>query len=193
MTYSSLAVCQDDNDSLKSCSNTKRDLQIELYTGVFIPLGNIAFFGVHPTIGVNLKVETDKNSYGIFWQHRFGKSKNEYIVGIGDSLITASRYDGNYIGFEYSRNIYESTKHKIKLLAGVGGEWFSPQKSSNSSNAKITLTSIALNTGFGYTFFFKKGNGIVSEMRYSFSNFNTNGGVNMSNASAIDIRLSYLF
>ena len=83
-----------------------------LMTGAWIPTGNLALLGVHPSVGGQFGIRNQHHEFDLTLQFRFAKSKDTYTVKRNGSYYDRDAYFGGYIGLDYS--YYFLVKQSLK-------------------------------------------------------------------------------
>lgn len=165
----------------------KPSIYLNISTGLLINNS----IGIHPLVNGSIGFRKSKNRFNLVYEYRFGHSDKYYQISDNDTLKSVNNYNGNYIGFEYQRLILNNANHELYTSTGIGTDWIYISKNETIKVAKI-IGGLALNIGFGYTFYIKKKYGPNVELLYHYADFNNNKGSKIDVNSFL-IRLSYNF
>jgi hypothetical protein len=161
---------------------SKSGFNFNLFTGLWIPTGNASLLGIHPLIGIQGGVKSNKMIYNLTLAFKFVNSANDYVILKDGYTDTTNYFFGGYIGLDTERELYKSKKHEIDLLAGIGYDGFESIKTDNNNsdpNAGHSINSLNTNFGLGYRYFYKKNTYIGLQAKYNIVNYNNKGGTNL--------------
>ena len=166
-------------------SKNKFNVYLNISTGLFINRTT----GTHPIIDVSLGLKKSKNIFNLSYEYRFGNSNKFYQIEDNGSLKNTNAYKASYIGFEYERFILTKPSYELYTSTGIGADWIFIHKDEDIKNNKL-ISSLALNIGIGYTFYFKKKHGPNIELLYHYADFKSIKANKIDNNSIL-IRLNY--
>jgi hypothetical protein len=170
-------------------------LHFSISSGIWIPTGHAILFGVHPIIGFQMGIKKNKSDYNLTLDIKPNNSKNSFTVISAGRTFETNYFRGAYIGFNITREIYNSKKSSICLLGGVGLDQVDVieenQNDTISENDKgLTLSSVNYNFGLRFQYRLKTASYIGLETKYNIINFDNKGGTNIS-GNAFTIHLIY--
>lgn len=158
-----------------------------VYPGLFIN----KMFGVHPLLNLSLDCLKHNDIYKLVYEVRFGRSKNEYQILDNDSLKSTNVFNGQYIGLEYERKLYQNAHQEFFGNVGFGYDWIWIPKKNNIRN-NHAIGGIGLNLGARYCFYFKEKHGPNLGVFYHFADFRNKQGT-VLNGNSIVLRIGYNF
>lgn len=158
------------------------EINFNIFTGAWIPMGNASLLGVKPLIGLQGGIKLNKTTYNLTLAFKFTNSPNSYAIfkdGVSD---TTNYFFGGYIGADIEREIYKGKKNEFNLLAGIGYDGFQSLKIDNTNtdpNAGHSIGSLNTNFGIGYRHFYKRNSYVGLQAKYNILNYNNKGGTNL--------------
>ena len=173
----------------------KTDLNLNLFTGIWIPYGNASLLGNHPLLGFQVGAHKQKMTYNMTLAFRLFKSKNEYTILRDGNIEETDRFIGGYIGFDIEREIFKFRKNEFDILAGIGYDGFqsilvNTEDDDPDNDIGHSINSVNTNFGLGYRHFGKNRSYIGLQGKYNFVNYVNTGGTNLSGDN-ITISLIY--
>jgi hypothetical protein len=175
--------------------NQMTDMNLNFFTGIWIPFGSAELLGVHPILGCQVGAHTRKMTYNLTVALRLFKSKNEYTILRDGNIETTHKFLGGYIGLDMEREMLKFGKNEFDLLAGVGYDGFSSilvntEDDKTDNDVGHSIGSINSNFGLGYRHFSAKNTYVGLQCKYNFVNFKNKGGTDLSGDS---ITISLIF
>lgn len=165
-----------------------------IFTGIWLPLGNIKTLGNHPIIGISSGVGYKKWSFDMILEWRFLKSPNYYLVESFDSVYSTNRFFGGLYGVQLGYEIFQKDNTKIFVSAGYGFDSFDSVQIPHPDRPgeRHTKTINSRNTNFGFEY--RKYHNYTSfwglGLRYNLVNYDNPNGTDLS-GNTINIRLKY--
>ena len=161
------------------------DLNINLFTGIWIPYGNASLLGNHPLLGMQVGGHKQKMTYNMTFALRLGKSKNEYTIIRDGNTETTDKFMGGYFGFDIEREIMRLGKNEFDILAGLGYDGFSSfmtntEDDNPDNDIGHSIGSLNTNFGLGYRHFYSNKSYIGVQGKYNIVNYVNTGGTNLS-------------
>jgi len=164
-----------------------------IYSGIWIPTGNIRIVGNHPIIGFQIGLRRKNLLIDGAIDFKFGSSPKTYFVEENDSLYSTTHFFGGFFGVELGYNLINYKTHELDVLTGIGFDGFDALSIGNSKDpdriAK-SINSLNLNLGIGYRKYFKNKTYIGLEARYNFVNYQNTNGTDLT-GNTLTIRLKY--
>lgn len=163
----------------------KTDLNLNFFTGIWIPFGNASLLGNHPVLGFQVGAHKQKMTYNMTLAFRFLKSKNEYTILRDGNIETTDKFFGGYLGVDIEREIFKFRKNEFELLAGIGYDGFSSvlvntEDDNPDNDVGHSISSINTNFGLGYRHYNAKKSYIGLQCKYNFVNYVNTGGTNLT-------------
>jgi hypothetical protein len=163
-----------------------------LTAGAWFPQNNLGVLGIHPAIGLTAAYRNAINEIGLELNLRFVRTPGDYLVKRGDSLYPLHNYLGGYIGIDYTRYVFFSTRWEIGPQVGLGYDGFEIANDDGSGSydylSPLEINSFNYNLGMRCNFYFKSGTFIGLMPRYHFLRYNNRGGSSLfGNAFSIDL------
>jgi hypothetical protein len=163
----------------------KADLNLNFFTGIWIPTGNAALLGNHPVLGCQLGAHSQKMTYNLTLAFKLGKSKNEYTIVRDGNTETTDNFFGGYIGADIEREILKLRKNEFSILAGIGYDGFesvltNTEDDNPDNDVGHSISSINTNFGLGYRHYLSNKSYIGLQGKYNFVNYANIGGTNLS-------------
>ena len=163
----------------------KADLNINLFTGIWVPYGNASLLGNHPLLGMQVGGHKQKMTYNLTVAFRLGKSKNEYTILRDGNTETTDKFMGGYIGTDIEREILKFGKNEFDILAGVGYDGFASYMTNTeddnpNNDVGHSISSLNTNFGLGYRYFYSNKSYIGVQGKYNIVNYVNTGGTNLT-------------
>jgi hypothetical protein len=163
----------------------KTDLNLNLFTGIWIPFGNASLLGNHPLLGFQVGAHKQKMTYNMTLAFRLFKSKNEYTILRDGNIEETDRFIGGYVGLDIEREIFKFRKNEFEILAGVGYDGFqsvlvNTEDDDPDNDTGHSINSVNTNFGLGYRHYGKNRSYIGLQGKYNFVNYVNTGGTNLS-------------
>jgi len=161
------------------------DLNLNFFTGMWIPFGNASLLGNHPLIGFQVGAHKQKMTYNLTLAFRLLKSKNEYTILRDGNIETTDKFIGAYFGADMEREILKFRKNEFNFLAGIGYDGFSSvlvntEDDRTDNDVGHSIKSINTNFGLGYRHYTSKNAYFGLQCRYNFVNYKNTGGTNLT-------------
>jgi hypothetical protein len=175
-----------------------RNFNFYLGTGVWIPNGHLARFGVHPSItALSAGRRNGFSEWDFTIAFRFVPTPEPYTVLRQDSVYSIHNFFGGYIGLDYTRYLIESKRFEMGPLLGIGFDGFDVNDSYNDANSPgppppTSINSLNLNGGWRINYFFNPTHYIGILGRYNFIWYSNPGGTPLDgNAVTIDVIVGF--
>jgi len=178
---------QDDYNQAVKRLKSLSELQLSVFTGGWVPMGNASVLGFHPLLGAELGLRKNKFQAGIVGEFRFGNAPNPINIYQSDTILATDRFSGHCLGLEGSRLFFENDKGYYLLSIGAGVDGFDAVKKTQGFESK-TINSLNINLGAGYAIKISKKLSTSLQARYHFINYNNKGGTAVD-GHALSIRL----
>jgi hypothetical protein len=185
--------------------NTHSGVGIGLTTGTWIPTGNLSIVGNHPFLGYVVGGRSKKFMCDVRVDIRFLRSPNTYQVVARNRVFNTDRFWGLLWGLDAGYELTAQKKHAVEILGGLGWEYFQAlsgavMRQNNLRNNAGSLSTLNLNAGLGYKFFYRtrERNGSINFSyvslygKYNFLYYNNSGGSDLS-GGAFTIGMNYGF
>lgn len=168
-------------------------LHVAAFAGVWVPDGKIGALGSHPVIGVQMGSVWNKLSFDFSFSFRFINMPKEIQVYHFGALQNTKQHTGLNAGIDAGYKFAEAGKHKMYVLGGIAYDAISViQATSEEANDGKFLSSLNLNGGLGYKFFWKKREYIGLMGKYNLLYYNNRSGTSLE-GNAVTISLVYGF
>jgi len=164
-----------------------------VYTGSWMPIGNVNILGNHPIFGMQGGIKSKNILVDGVFEFRFGDSPNAYYVYENDSLYNTTDFFGFHVGVELGYKLIYYKQNEINLLTGIGYEGFdalSIGDINDPDRIRRSINSGNINFGIGYRKYFRNRSYIGLETRYNIVNYQNPNGTNLS-GNTLTIRLKY--
>lgn len=184
---------QKDYNFLVSQYIDKPEGHYAVYSGLWIPHGNMDLLGVHPIFGMKGGVKFKRLLLDLALEFKFGRAANSYLVQKSDSIYTTDYFFGGYVGLETGYELFQFDAHEIDILAGVGFEGIdvlSIGKSTDDDYISKSINTANLNLGLGYRFYLRNKSYLGFEARYNFVDYDNEDGTDLSGNTVL-LRLKY--
>jgi hypothetical protein len=163
----------------------KADLNLNFFTGAWIPSGNAALLGNHPLLGMQVGAHTPKMTYNLTMAFRLFKSKNEYKILRDGNIETTDKFFGGYFGLDIEREILKWRKNEFELLAGIGYDAIASvledtEDDDPNNDVGHTINSLNTNFGLGYRHYLSDKTYIGLQGKYNIMNYANKGGTDLS-------------
>ncbi|HNP20624.1 MAG TPA: hypothetical protein PKM63_20490 [Panacibacter sp.] len=165
-----------------------------LMTGAWIPTGNLALLGVHPSVGGQFGIRNQHHEFDLTLQFRFAKSKDTYTVKRNGSYYDRDAYFGGYIGLDYSYYFFSKAKFEAGFAGGLAYDGFDISGSQNDYEylKPLSIGSFNANGGLRMNVYVNRDLYIGLQGKYHWINYANPGGTNL-NGDAITIDLIFGF
>ncbi|GEM_PF-2874581 len=171
-----------------------REVHASVFTGLWIPTGNLQPLGIHPTLGFQLGGKKNKLSYDLTVAFMFGASAEPYPAKRNrdaDTTELTSHYFGVNGSIDFGWDLFSKKANEIQLKAGVGFDGFDAfDVEEGVKNMSGTISVLDLSAGVAYRRYLAKRGYLGLEVKYHHVNYSTSGIVDM-NSAPITIRLIY--
>lgn len=148
--------------------------------GVWLPMGNAANLGAHPTFGLLLGGRNKWHEINFNTTLRFGSTPHDYTVLRNDSLYNRHFYASAYGGLEYTRFFYRSYRFEAGVIAGAGYDAFDIANDNNDHSndylKPLEIGSLNLNAGLRLNYYLSTRNYLGLEAKFNNVHYNNNGG-----------------
>ncbi|RZL41053.1 MAG: hypothetical protein EOP00_25565 [Pedobacter sp.] len=164
-----------------------------MYTGMWLPSGNLSIVGNHPLFGFQIGVKKKKTLIDGVMELKFGNSPNVYFVQKDDSLYSTKHFFGGFIGLDLGYELINKKGNEIDLLAGTAWDGFDVLdigKPDDPDRITKTINALNFNVGIGYRTYFKNKSYLGIETRYNVVNYQNKNGTDLS-GNTLTIRLKY--
>jgi hypothetical protein len=164
-----------------------------IYSGVWIPNGNISVVGNHPIIGFQGGLKSRRVLIDGVLEFKFGNSPNIYFVEKNDSLYSTTHFFGGYLALELGYELINYKAHEIDVLTGIGWDGFDALSIGNTNDPdRLTksINALNFNIGIGYRNYFKNKSYIGIDVRYNFVNYQNKNGTDLT-GNTFTIRFKY--
>ncbi len=169
----------------------KAKVDAAIITGLWLPYGNVAVLGNHPSLGFLFGWGKRKMVYDFVIEFRFGKPRETYEVFHNGSVVSTNHYLGGYAGFDLGYELKNRKNSKWYLLAGVATDGFDSIKADPDQDVKTKSTFVLnLNGGIGWRTYSRDGSYFGIEARHNFINYKNTGGTNLD-GNAVSLRLLF--
>lgn len=163
----------------------KPDVNVNIFSGIWIPNGNASLLGNHPYIGFQGGVRFHKMTYNISLAIKFLKSKNEYEILRNGNIETSRHFFGGYFGADLEREIFKIRKNEFDLLGGIGFDGFdainvNTEDDDPDNDKSHSINSVNINFGLGYRHYFANKTYFSLQGKYNLIDYNNYGGTNLS-------------
>jgi len=158
--------------------------------GIWIPMGDLALLGNHPSLGFQLGARNNSNQLDITLQFRFSKSANYYTIMRNTAFYDINNYFGGYVGLDYTYYLVNKLNFDLGLLGGIGYDGFDITSSNYDYDElkPLSIGSFNANGGFKLNYYLTTSFYIGLQARYNFINYVNHGGTSMSgDAFSIDL------
>jgi hypothetical protein len=161
------------------------DFGWSIFTGAWIPIGNISTVGSHPLVGFDFGFRNHQMIYNFSFYLKFLDSKNPYNIIYKGKTDTTSYFFGGYIGFDVEWQFFKVKRNEFHLLGGIGWDGFDAIETNSgyygSSYEKgITMNSLNINSGIGFMHYFNYSKYIEIRIKYNLVSYSNPGGTNLS-------------
>ncbi|MBT8258761.1 MAG: hypothetical protein KJO49_09845 [Bacteroidia bacterium] len=170
------------NDSIK-----KTIFHYDFFIGTFIPTQKLELLGVKPAVGVSFGINSERMTYDLTLEMRFGKTKNSYELA---NLEMTNNYFGGYLGIDVMRDIWTGKKNQVLFFVGGGADLFEIEpgdyrdpnfveyilfgEDQIQTKSSRNIFSHNFNFGLTFRFFNKKKNYYAIRYRYNMVDYNSN-------------------
>jgi hypothetical protein len=163
----------------------KADLNLNLFTGVWIPYDNASLLGNHPILGLQVGAHKQKMTYNLTMAFRLLKSKNEYKILRDGNIETTDNFFGGYFGLDIEREIFKWRKNEFEILAGIGYDAIASvladtEDDDPNNDVGHTINSLNTNFGLGFRHYLSDKSYIGLQGKYNIVNYANGGGTDLS-------------
>ena len=172
---------------------TSLGMHYDLFAGYYSPRKSLAVLDPKATFGFGIGLEWERVILDLTMLFRFVNPAQPYRVEYMDEILETKDYFGLYLGIEPAFRLYDFGRLHINLLSGVAVDIIEaiPEEKNPYEVESVDLLSANFNLGLGGKFFIKQYSPfyIRCQVRYEFTDYNTNGGTDLSEGEALTIRL----
>lgn len=151
--------------------------------GAWIPLGNASLLGNHPQFGFWLGGEGRRFGLDCNITFKFMGSENRYLVRHEDSLFNTEHFFGGHIsldGFYVPHSLARGDWANPYFLAAIAMDGFDAIEEKKGKHDNKGIWAPALDLGLGNRFFYSQGAYLGLEFRYTFMDYDNEGGTDLS-------------
>jgi len=176
-------------------------VHIGVGAGVWMPFGTLAHsFNVNPTIGINLRVNVNKWSYGLEFHFRLPNNKNPFELAALDTIYSVKESFSFNGGFMLSRLVEVNKNFTMEFIGGIGVDNIQTDKKKpdNYNNDEQTqyynITTLNLNGGIGFWYKLQGRRELGLQFRYMYSPYKWDANLEKSiGANALLVSAYYGF
>lgn len=169
-----------------------RRIHAAFNVGLWAPLGNADVLGNKVEVGGEFGLRKSRFGFDGTVLVRFLDAKDDYELYLNSALTpTTEQFLGAYIGASVSHRLFSQMKYGIELFAGGGYDGFRTKHDDGSA----TLHSYNINTGLTARYFYNdtKNRFWGLQLRFSFVDYDTNGGTDLSgNTISLNVIYGYM-
>lgn len=167
------------------------DMHYSIFSGVWIPQGNLSRLGLHPSIGFSIGFKKKRFTYDFAFDFRFLESANTYQVKYEGKVIDTKQHFSLYMGINTRYDIIRKNRHRIYVGTGLGIDMMSVIDSDMGyDNSGRTLVSPHIYAGLGYRYSLLNRSYVALQSQYGLLFYTNNGGSSLS-GNSIGITLIY--
>ncbi|MFT6844799.1 MAG: hypothetical protein ACJAUV_000987 [Flavobacteriales bacterium] len=184
---------QDDYKKRIQYYNNLTQGHFALYTGFWIPSGNINILGNHPIIGCQGGLKQKKIRVDLAVEFKFLNSQNTYLTVKSDSIYSTNYFFGGYFGAEVGYELLKTNTFEFDFLAGIGWDGFdalSIDQPNSKEKLSKSINSLNLNFGVGLKKFIIGSSYLGLDVRYNLVDYKNAGGTSL-NGNTFSIRIKY--
>lgn len=162
-----------------------------IYSGMWIPIGNISIVGNHTIFGFQGGLKSKRILIDGAIEFRFGNSPNTYFVEKNDSVYNTTHFFGGYFGLELGYELINYKSHEIDVLTGSGWDGFdvlSIGDKNDPDRVTKTINALNFNFGIGYKKYFKNKSYVGIDAKYNLVNYQNKNGTDLA-GNTLTIRL----
>ncbi len=160
-------------------------INLGVYQGWFVPLGNNRLFGQHYVFGGGLYVVHKWNQFGFEVDTKIGKSKEKYMVFHYEQEMETKNFGMTSFCFFYGKRVFRKKWQDVWLRVGFGGDHFVPISNSDTDGDGeidywgLNLGGASMNFGLKYRWHFCVGGALEAGVFYHVSTLYNSGGTNI--------------
>jgi len=180
-------VLQQSFDKVKKQRNGLNNYGGGLFAGVWVPNGNLQLLGVHPDLGADLFVRSQRFVLGMDMQVRFLKSASSYQVYSDNVQKTTNYFSSVSLGATAGYAVVQTEKSELLAIGGVEYDALYQLKSTtdnDSYNGKY-IASLNLNAGMEYRYYYNGYDYLGLQAKYNQLFYNNAGGTNLSGGAVL--------
>lgn len=177
-------------------SSKDQRINMALFTGLWIPMGNKSILGNHPKLGFIMGLGSKKLSLDVVMNMRYFNSPNYFQIEKFDSIYTTNSFLGGLFAIQLNGQLFHSQKTQILLSAGVGFEGFSSEEIQDPKDPDETIGLGINSTNMNFGLIFRRYINYITywgiECRYNIVDYENVNGSDLS-GNSMSIRLVYGF
>jgi hypothetical protein len=167
------------------------EFNLAVNAGIWLPQGDIEILGPHPSIGVVLGAKTRNSYLDAVFEFRIGKTGNDVMITVRDTLVTTRNYQGGYAGIEYTRILARLQNGTLEAFAGAGYDIIDIVEDKRDPE-RITFGSPAIHMGMGYRFHFQNRTWLSIKPGFYFLSHKHSTGSSLA-GNAVNLRFTFGF
>lgn len=179
---------KNDYDRNLNPQTRRREMHLQLSTGLWMPSGSLRLVGVHPSIGVRIGTRISKFTIDYGFSFSFVKSAKTYSVLFQNAPRLTTVFRDALFDIESGFQVWRSGNHRLYLLGGVGLEgiqpFVEPQTTHNASGKVVdnykVIGSVNISTGIGHQVLISDSHALGFQLRYNSVHFKNPGGTDLS-------------
>ncbi|HMG16313.1 MAG TPA: hypothetical protein VK590_12735 [Saprospiraceae bacterium] len=155
--------------------------------GIWMPFGTLAHsFKINPTIGINVRVNVNKWSYGLELHFRIPNNKNPFEIVALDTVYKVKQSFSLNAGLTLARLIEVNKKFTMETIVGLGVDNIQTDKEKpntfNNDDEKqyYNITTLNLNAGIGFWYKLQGRQELGIQFRYMYSPYKWDGNLDTS-------------
>lgn len=130
------------------------EYSLGLHTGLWLPQKDLEVLGPHPFLGIMLGIRQGKNRLELGFDFRMGKSREEVLIFLNDSLQGTQNYQGAWLGLDYYREVYRRKAHHWGFYGGVGYDIIELVEDKKHQPQRLSFGAWAFSAGPAYRYTF---------------------------------------
>ena len=169
--------------SMKAEIHRRYGLNMAFMSGVWMPVGELSIFGVHPEIGFQVgfqwaRFTTDFSVLGRSMNTKKPYTYRRYVEERKDGYVyqQSNSFEGIYMGLDLGYIAYQKKRHQVDVLLGGGMDAISEigyeEGIDDKDDTKSReVKSFNINLGVGYRYYFYKGVYLGVKAKCNFVNY----------------------
>jgi len=171
----------------------KGEAHYSVFTGMWLPTGDLKPLGAHPLFGFQLGGKSKKLSYDLTMAFATGKAAEPYLSRRNEDLEPelTRHFFGGHIGADFGWDLWRHKANELQVNAGIGADGFdSFVMSDGEEDRSGSVFVLDLSPGVTYRRYLTSWSYLGLQVHYHVVDYARSGIVDMS-SGPITVRLIY--
>lgn len=169
------------------------EVHYALFTGLWLPTGDLKPLGAHPLFGFQFGGQSKKLSYDLTFAFATGKAAEPYLSRRNEDLEPelTQHFFGGQVGADFGWDLWQHNAHALQVNLGIGGSGFDSFRSdADDKDRSGTVLVLDLSPGITYRRYLTSWSYLGLQVHYHSVDYARSGIVDMR-SDPITIRVIY--